>query len=140
MHITVNNTTLEKLDISWNQIVGKAASVLAKCLSENERIDELNLSWNGFGERKVAEDLGKALAENNCIGTIDLRANRFIDLTLAIFSSFCLTKNERIHTLNLSKNPFTHVGSFALLQNISKNSNSSVTSLDLQVMELYLLL
>ncbi|CAD5113796.1 DgyrCDS2963 [Dimorphilus gyrociliatus] len=128
----VNNTSLQKLDISWNQIVGKAASVLAKCLSENEKIDELNLSWNGFGERKAAEDLGKALAENNCIGTIDLRANRFVDLTLAIFSSFSMTKNEHIKILKLSKNPFTHVGSFALLQNISKNSDSSISSLDLQ--------
>lgn len=68
------NKTVKSLDLSYNQINNRGASVIANALQENSSLKILNLSGNlisNYGLRKISE----ALLENISLETVDLRNN-----------------------------------------------------------------
>ena len=69
------NTTLQRLDLSFNKIGDDGLRIIGRQLRTNATLLELDLSWNGIGSRGIIE-LADSLAINKKLSTVMLAHNR----------------------------------------------------------------
>jgi hypothetical protein len=68
------NTTLTKLDVSWNGIRQWSAMALGMAFENNSTLKSLNLAYNAFGDMGT-QVLGRALRKNTVLEEINLTSN-----------------------------------------------------------------
>lgn len=93
--LTQSPSTLEFLDVSWNNLQSKGGSLLIKALLHNEALQELKLDWNGIGEEVIP--LLSSLIESSTSGLvyITLHHNHISDCILKEIETRCPLK--RLH-------------------------------------------
>ena len=69
------NTSLTKLDLSWNEIGSDGAVALATALRSNSTLIELDISSNNIGD-EGADNLATALYSNRTLKKLDLSHNK----------------------------------------------------------------
>ena len=107
------NTTLEYLDLSWNNMGEDAAIFLADTLGHNSQLKSLNMKGNDIGSIG-ATAFSEAFAYNEVLTKLDLSRNQITDegafaLALSLAKPGC-----PIQMIDWSENNFTAEGSRAL--------------------------
>ncbi|KAK3270946.1 hypothetical protein CYMTET_20680 [Cymbomonas tetramitiformis] len=94
---------LRELDVSWNNIRGTGAELLATAIGYSQ-LNQVNLSWNTFGDGGGAELLGSAFETNTCLTYVDLSRNNIRDNACMVIASG-IRENEVLQVLSLQENP-----------------------------------
>ncbi|XP_052273709.1 leucine-rich repeat-containing protein 74B-like [Dreissena polymorpha] len=121
------NTSIEKMDLEGNYMLGIGAKYLANVLKDNVYVTELTLSENKIGNMgaKAVCDL---LMENKTITYLDLRGNNIEDAAADDFYNM-LSSNVDLRTLILRHNCFEDEGARTLKDALA--DNDTLTTLDL---------
>ena len=93
------NTTVEVLDLSWNQITD--CSSLAEALKRNNTVEKLHLSGNEITD---CSSLAEALKRNNTVQELNLSGNRITDCSSL---AEALKQNNTVKWLWLNDNPIS---------------------------------
>ncbi|XP_041832249.1 leucine-rich repeat-containing protein 74A-like [Melanotaenia boesemani] len=125
----LDDTCIEVLNLSWNNLRMKYAVALSANLKVNSRLKELYLSSTGFGRSEV-EALGKALKENETLVLLDLSRNRICDQAVMLLCHG-LTTNSTLKVLKLFHNPMSRVGALTLITTVRNNMNSALDEIDI---------
>ena len=121
-----NNTSLEKLYLSQNDL-RSSATVILQALKENSQLKVLNLNSNNM-TGQVAEDLANAIKNNTNLEELYLSQNDLRSSATVILQA--LKENSQLKVLNLNSNNMT--GQVAEdLANVIKN-NSYLQQLGLE--------
>lgn len=121
------NTTIEKMDLEGNYILGIGAVYLSRVLKDNVYVTELILSENKIGNIG-AKAICELLLENKTITYLDLKGNNIEDGSAEAFYDM-LSKNADLKTLILRHNSLEDEG--AKLIKDALIENDTLTSLDL---------
>lgn len=116
------NSTLEKLDLSWNKLGMSSALCIGDALRDNNTLLELNLAYNGI-KNEGAEAIGAALLLNICLIRLDLSYNG-IGANGSIELSVGLRMDEHVQLINMSGNPIGDAGGRALLQSLNYHAGA----------------
>ena len=116
--LTSNNTTLERLDLDWNELGPEGVQAFAETLHHNSKLSYVNLSGNRIGSEGVVA-LAESLRYNSTLQELALKHNYIDDvgafaLTMALGRPSCAIK-----TINWQDNSFTEEG-LASLQRIPR--------------------
>ena len=123
------NTVLVYLDISWNSIRVEGARVLAEGLKMNTRLREVNISWNGLLDNGIAS-MQDALSCNQTLKVLDISSNCISNKGVASIAKFLRT-NKCLEILKTGRNPFQSFGACILLRAIRKNPSSALRELQM---------
>ena len=118
------NTTLTKLDVSWNAIRNKSAQKLAKSLKKSSTLKELYLGHNGIGD-EAAQLIGKVLKKNTSLRVLDLSYNSLHPKSIAVISH-ALVHNESISLVRLDGSILGRVGAQSMVGAIQRSSGKVV--------------
>ncbi|XP_045175359.2 leucine-rich repeat-containing protein 74B-like isoform X2 [Mercenaria mercenaria] len=121
------NTTIEKMDLEGNYILGIGTNYLSKVLKDNVYVTELILSENKMGNMG-AKAICDLLLENKTITYLDLKGNNIEDGAAEDFYDM-LSKNTDLKTLILRHNCFEDDGARMLKDSLIEND--TLTTLDL---------
>ena len=112
------NTTLTKLDLSWNAIRLESATTLGQAFESNMTLKSLNLAYNAMGDMGT-QVLGRALRKNKGLEEIDLTSNSVMPKSAAVLAhSLCY--NETLCTLILDGNVLGKVGAQSLVAKMQR--------------------
>ncbi|CAF0926931.1 unnamed protein product [Didymodactylos carnosus] len=114
-----NNYTLIKLNLSWNQIRGRAAVTLLRAFEVNTCIKDLDLSWNGLGYD----------------GSIVLRRIFKINETLTYLN--ISHNNIDWKATKIGFNPLTSHGIHDIVEAIHNTKKSALSMLDLSGLSVF---
>lgn len=106
------NSSLEKLNLSWNQVSDAGAQALGKALEVNKTLKELYLSFNEICDQGAIA-LGKALSVNKTLTHLHLPCNKINELGAAALAK-ALETNKTLKTLVLIGNNIGDTGATAL--------------------------
>lgn len=127
-----SSMAIERLDISRNGIgEGNAvSSVLQQCVSNDPKLEVLNMSSNNFGESDVAFQLASSLGDVlSKLSSLDLSGNDLSSTFLTALGGV-LPLNCHLVNLNISNNQF---GSTSINSFLSKLHNVSKTNVSMQL-------
>ena len=114
----MKNTTLTKLDLSWNAIRLESATTLGQAFESNMTLKSLNLAYNAMGDMGT-QVLGRALRKNKGLEEIDLTSNSVMPKSAAVLAhSLCY--NETLCTLILDGNVLGKVGAQSLVAKMQR--------------------
>lgn len=113
--------TLTELDLGWNGIGDKGTMALVKAVvAENSTLEVLSLGHNNIGA-PGAISLSEGLVENKSLLELKLRFNRIgCDGASALAKS--LDYNDTLTTLDLTRNEIGDEGAMALKEALQRNS------------------
>ncbi|KAF1324009.1 DNA-directed RNA polymerase, partial [Globisporangium splendens] len=115
-------TPLTSLNLSWNNIRGKPAQYLAKCMMENLTLTHLDLSDNTLGSNGNADaELGACLATNKSLKYLDVSNNHIHGKSVLIYVHG-LQQNTVLETLVVRGNPIGSLGAEAILRAVASGS------------------
>ncbi|RYH11471.1 hypothetical protein EON65_38750 [archaeon] len=117
------NTTLLKLDLSWNSIRGDSAIALAEALEVNTTLKTLLLGYNAFGDMP-SQVLGRALKANKGLTELDLECNSINPKAATVLAN-AISFNETLLKLNINGNTLGKIGAQALVAAIQRSSTES---------------
>lgn len=117
------NTTLTKLDLSWNAIRMDSAIALAKSLEVNQTLKTLLLGYNSFGDMP-SQYLGRALKFNKCLTELDIESNSINPKAATVLAN-AISFNETLLKLNINGNTLGKIGAQALVAAIQRSSTES---------------
>ena len=113
-----NNTIIQQLDISYNNISDDGAEAISECLKNNNTLQQLDMSYNNISD-DGAEAISECLKNNNTLQQLDMSYNKVTNKgVIKILRS--IKSNGPLHTLNLNFNIVTKSG-LALFYNIYEN-------------------
>ena len=122
-----HNTSLKKLDLSYNSLYPKGIAVLANILDYNKTLDEVNVNGNSIGVeggKSLLRSIREAAREKRFLHIHFRDGNmHYIEKGL-----FCRDKPERLYELDLSK-PYEWSIANSLLQIAMTKSTAAFTSL-----------
>lgn len=102
------------LDLSWNNLQNDLIDHLGSGLSQNNTIEEINLSHNSFGQCG-GEAIGDMMLRNRTILKMNLSYNGINHkATFAIAQG--LRENPNLCDIDISGNPIGDIGGYALMQ------------------------
>ncbi|KAL4238099.1 Leucine rich repeat containing 74B [Mactra antiquata] len=102
------NTTIEKMDLEGNYMLGIGATYLSRILKDNVYVTELTLSENKIGNTG-AQAISDLLLENKTITYLDLKGNNIEDGAAECLCDM-LSRNTDLKTLILRHNGFEDEG------------------------------
>lgn len=117
-----NNSTLEELDLTYNQIRDDSAVAIGKSLRTNKSLKKLKLAYNSFGNLGT-QWLGHSLKFNKCLEDVDLTSNVLGPRSVCVLAN-SLAFNASIHRLVLNDNVLGRVGSQAVAAAIQRSSHN----------------
>ncbi len=117
------NSTLTKLDLSWNSIRLDSAIALSKALEINQSLRTLLLGYNSFGDMP-SQYLGKALKMNKSLTELDLESNSINPKAATVLAN-AISFNETLLKLNINGNTLGKIGAQALVAAIQRSSTES---------------
>ncbi|XP_052766427.1 leucine-rich repeat-containing protein 74B-like [Mya arenaria] len=121
------NTTIERMDLEGNYMLGVGATYLANVLKDNVYVTQLILSENKMGNIG-AKAICELLVENKTITYLDLKGNYIEDGVAENFYDM-LSKNTDLKTLILRHNNFEDEGARWLRDSLMEND--TLVTLDL---------
>lgn len=104
---------IEKLKLDWNMIRLGSAVAIADSLSINERLTDLDLSYNTFG-REGGLELGRSLLYNRSLKTLNI-ANNGLDSAACITICAGVIENKTLQKVFLDGNPIGEQGAKAVM-------------------------
>jgi Ran GTPase-activating protein (RanGAP) involved in mRNA processing and transport len=125
-----NNTTITKIDISWNEFGDKGAEYLANMLNLNTTLTTLttlDINRNRIGEIG-SRALAKALEVNTTLTTLNISNNSIGNNGVSALAT-ALNTNTTLTTLDINRNRIGEIGSHALATAL--NTNTTLTTLDI---------
>jgi NLR family CARD domain-containing protein 3 len=99
-------STLQKLDLHWNNIRAQGGYLLCKALCENTSLKILDLSWNSIGSPNYTNSiikLSEALSSHKALVHVDLSNNYLSEECIEIISKG-LINNHTILGIHMSGN------------------------------------
>ncbi|KAK1935204.1 Leucine-rich repeat-containing protein 74B [Phytophthora citrophthora] len=115
-------TPLTSLNLSWNNIRGKPAQHLARCMMENLTLTHLDLSDNTLGNNGKADaELGACLATNKSLRVLDISNNHVQAKSVLVYVNG-LQQNTVLKTLVFRGNPVGVVGGEAIVRAVASGS------------------
>ena len=111
------NTTLHKLNLSWNKLGFATAVQLETAIFQNKTLLELNLAYNTIRD-EGAECIGSALMANGALTSLDLSHNGIGSIGVFVLATG-LRLSRHIRVLNISGNPIGSQGCMSLLQTLN---------------------
>ena len=121
------NSTLTRLDVSYNTIADAGAVALAKAIQTNTTLTELKLSYNTIADAGAAA-LTVTIQTNTTLTRLDVSYNTITDAGAAALAEG-IQINSTLTELNLSQNKIGDPGAAALAEGIQ--INSTLTELNL---------
>jgi len=112
----INQLSLKKLDLSWNDLTGDGIEEFGKALMSNGSLQEINFSYNRIGDF-WGQDLASCLMTNKCLKKLDFTHCGIGGKTAVVFGK-TLRMNSTLEKLNLSLNSLTEVGGRAVLRSM----------------------
>ncbi|CAM9481373.1 unnamed protein product, partial [Chrysoparadoxa australica] len=111
------NTTLRKLDLSWNRLGRDSGVLLGKALTTNNSLEWLSIAYNAIGN-KGAQEIGTALLTNHGLRHLDLSYN---DVTPkgAMVLAQALERNGSLTMLALEGNNIGFNGGRCLIRSLN---------------------
>ena len=97
-----NNTSLERLDISYNKLEMKGSVALADLLSCNKSLAELNLGWCGIPEAGLIEIVTRGLLHNTSLEKLHISGNK-LGMKGSEALADVLSCNKSLTELNLGR-------------------------------------
>lgn len=122
-----NSLTLEKLDLTENQIDEEGAQFISKMLEENDFITDLNLSNNRIGSEGITY-IANMLCHNTGLRHLNLSGNNLYDDIIETLME-SLERNKYLEEINLSKNKFSEKGGQIFGPAISANDSLQILDL-----------
>ncbi|VVD00184.1 unnamed protein product [Leptidea sinapis] len=118
----IYNNTFTHVDLSWNKLFAPECGTidLLKQFGENNRLEELNLSWNSLNGSRIGNAM-KNIIKSKSIRVLNLSHNRLSGEAIKYIVT-ALNKAKNIVTLNLSYNSITTEDAFNVLQKIKLKS------------------
>ncbi|XP_050683121.1 uncharacterized protein LOC126978394 [Leptidea sinapis] len=118
----IYNNTFTHVDLSWNKLFAPECGTidLLKQFGENNRLEELNLSWNSLNGSRIGNAMKNIIKSKN-IRVLNLSHNRLSGEAIKYIVT-ALNKAKNIVTLNLSYNSITTEDAFNVLQKIKLKS------------------
>ena len=135
-----NNTTLQELDFSKNNISTKGAASISESLQYNVTLQQLKISWKSYFintdhstiilSHKYIKDsdariVANILCSNKTVTKLDLSQNKVSDYGAEGLGS-CIKINKSLKEINLSRNKISNVGIAVALKN-----NQTLQKLDI---------
>lgn len=121
------NTTITKLDLSWNAIRLESAEKFANSLKNNGTLRNLLLGHNSLGD-SATQIIGRALKTNTSIEVLDLSYNTLNPKSIAVLAN-SLVFNETMSVVNLDGNILGRVGTQAMVSTIQRASGGGTRKL-----------
>lgn len=122
-----NSLTLEKLDLTENQIDEEGTQFISKMLEENDFITDLNLSYNQIGSVGV-NHIANMLCHNTGLRHLNLSGNNLEDDVIETLME-ALERNKYLEEINLSKNKFSEKGGQIFGPALSANDSLQILDL-----------
>lgn len=126
--LTYRNSSLRKIDLSANEIVGPGAGALAHMIRYNTNLIELNLSFNQIGDTG-AQALANGLTRNQTLKWLSLKRNHITNEGAGAIACK-LPKMQGLQHLILSKNTIGTEGASLLLEGLRSNVELEYLHLD----------
>ena len=121
-YLLKSNYTLRSLDVHDNQIGPDAASLLVEQLVEdNQTLERIDLSYNNIGQQGT-RDLAETLMKNESLSECVLDGNQ-IDDEGAISLVQALDYNQTLRSISLRHNQIQNDGAFAISNALGKSSS-----------------
>eukprot|EP00808_Paulinella_micropora_P028888 g74561.t1 len=123
------NTTVQTLNIGYNNLGDKGAALIAEAIKVNKTLTILSLMYNGIGETGT-KAIGEALRENkeSKLQTLDISVN-YIGPQGAAAIANMLKVNKTVINIALASNEIGHAGAKAM--GAALKVNNMLTSLEL---------
>ena len=122
------NSSVQRLDLSFNVLQDNGARILAKYLKANKALVALNVSVNGIAD-PGALSLAESLRHNTTLEVLHLAGNPSIGNPGALSLCETLKINKTLTSLNLSGNSIDDIGIESL--SLVLKDNTTLTSLGL---------
>ena len=110
--VNIKNHTLQKLNISYNDITSKGIIILSDCLKNNNTLQELTISWN---------DCETAFVFDGTNEYFNMGHMHFGDIGTTLISAF-LFQNDTTEKLNISHNHISDDGAVAISEYLKNNN------------------
>lgn len=123
-----DNVTLQLLDLSYNEIQYRGAVAIAKILSHNSELRELNVEWNNFRTAGSFVILNEGLVSNNTIKRFNLAWNGVDDDGGVVLGK--IIGENAIEEIVVSHNKIGPRGAEAIAKGIKSSSALAVLILD----------
>ncbi len=117
------NSTLTKLDLSWNTIRLDSAIAIALALDVNTTLRVLLLAYNSFGDMP-SQILGRTLKSNKGLTELDIECNSITPKACTVLAN-AISFNETLLKLNINGNILGKIGAQALVAAIQRSSSES---------------
>lgn len=117
------NTTLTKLDLSWNAVRLESAIALAESLEVNTTLKTLLLAYNSFGDIP-SQVLGRTLKVNKGLTELDIESNSITPKAATVLAN-SISFNEALLKLNINGNVLGRIGAQALVAAIQRSSTDT---------------
>eukprot|EP01034_Spumella_vulgaris_P029711 gene29711-36803_t len=117
------NTTLTKLDLSWNTVRLDSAIAIALALEVNTTLKVLLLAYNSFGDMP-SQVLGRTLKDNKGLTELDIESNSITPKACTVLAN-AISFNETLLKLNINGNILGKIGAQALVAAIQRSSSES---------------
>ena len=114
------NTALQKLNISYNRISDDGAIAFSECLKTNTTLIELDMSGNNI-TCKGARVIAEAIQVNTALQKLNIFHNKIFDDGAITFSE-CLKTNTTLIELDVSLNNITCKGATVIAEAIQVNT------------------
>lgn len=111
------NSTLRKLDLSWNQLGSISGEAIARALGENRALTWLSIAYNCIGD-EGSMAFGYALNWNKSLTFLDMSHNGIRNRGGQVIAEG-LRENLRLTHLDVSGNPVGKLGGRALIKSLN---------------------
>lgn len=111
-----NNSIIQYLDISWNNIRKDTAITLVQSIGSNQGLTYLDISHNNLGD-KAGQLLAHSLRSNDTLEIINVSFNSFYPRSALIFANV-LEKKCNIKTVHFQGNTVGPLASVAFLRSV----------------------
>ncbi|WP_075883385.1 DUF294 nucleotidyltransferase-like domain-containing protein [Candidatus Protochlamydia sp. W-9] len=122
------NTALSELDLGLNKISDKGAKAIFKALASNTVLKKLTLSYNQISD-EGAEAIAQALASNNTLEILSLEYNQISDEGAEAIAQ-ALASNTALKILCLNSNKISDKGAKAIFKAFASNNTLETLSLN----------
>eukprot|EP00758_Cryptobia_borreli_P002573 Tbor_TRINITY_DN3130_c0_g1::TRINITY_DN3130_c0_g1_i1::g.14704::m.14704 len=123
----MDNHSLQKLDISYNNVRFRGADAIAKMLQNNYELVDLNLGWNQLCATGCSVILNDGLTNNNNMKRFNISWNGLDDSSGTVLGR--IIRESNIEEIDLSHNRLGPTGAAAIAAGIA--GTSTLTSLNL---------
>ena len=121
------NKTLTELNLGWNQMGPKSASVIGEMLSNNSTLKWLDLGYNSLQDSGVQEIFNN-LVYNESLTHLDVSSNQVGPAATSVLGNI-LRENETLIQVNLVGNPIQELGVRAIIRSLKYSVPGRVVDL-----------